>query len=324
MFTPQEVSEKVFPKASFGSGGYSMSSVDEFLDALTEDYSTLFKENVTLKAKLKVLAEKVEEYRSTEDAMRQTLLTAQKMAAKLVQEAQAEKDRMLSGAKAEAAQEIQRLESEKQAAQQKLAMAQEKLAEFIRRSDELCQAQSAFLQTLPELELVPAAAETAEKPADDLHVVHAGVGQCGDNILIQGLALGAGLLGAVQNRDLLGGGGNGLDQLLGCEGAEQTDLHQTDLLAVGVQIVDDLLGHIADGAHGHDDAVSIGSAVVVEQLIVGAQLGVDLVHVLLHHGGQGLVVLVAGLAVLEEDVAVLVGAAHMGMLGVPVLESAGH
>ena len=151
MFTPQEVSEKVFPKASFGSGGYSMSSVDEFLDALTEDYSTLFKENVTLKAKLKVLAEKVEEYRSTEDAMRQTLLTAQKMAAKLVQEAQAEKDRMLSGAKAEAAQEIQRLESEKQAAQQKLAMAQEKLAEFIRRSDELCQAQSAFLQTLPEL-----------------------------------------------------------------------------------------------------------------------------------------------------------------------------
>ena len=167
MFTPQEVSEKVFPKASFGSGGYSMSSVDEFLDALTEDYSTLFKENVTLKAKLKVLAEKVEEYRSTEDAMRQTLLTAQKMAAKLVQEAQAEKDRMLSNAKAEAAQEIQRLESEKQAAQQKLAMAQEKLAEFIRRSDELCQAQSAFLQTLPELELVPAAAEkaeTAEKP----------------------------------------------------------------------------------------------------------------------------------------------------------------
>lgn len=166
MFTPQEVSEKVFPKASFGSGGYSMSSVDEFLDALTEDYSTLFKENVTLKAKLKVLAEKVEEYRSTEDAMRQTLLTAQKMAAKLVQEAQAEKDRMLVNAKAEAAQEIQRLESEKQAAQQKLAMAQEKLAEFIRRSDELCQAQSAFLQTLPELELVPAApAEPAAEPA---------------------------------------------------------------------------------------------------------------------------------------------------------------
>ena len=165
MFTPQEVSEKVFPKASFG-GGYSMSVVDEFLDALTEDYSTLFKENVTLKAKLKVLAEKVEEYRSTEDAMRQTLLTAQKMAAKLVQEAQTEKDNMLAEARAETAQEVARLADETKAAEQKLAMAQEKLADFIRRSDELCQAQSAFLQTLPELELVPAQPAADAAPSD--------------------------------------------------------------------------------------------------------------------------------------------------------------
>ena len=164
MFTPQEVSEKVFPKASCGSSGYSTGPVDEFLDALTEDYAALFKENVTLKAKLKVLAEKVEEYRSTEDAMRQTLLTAQKMASKLVQEAQAEKDQLLADAKAEAAQEVQRLEDEKKAAEQKLAMAQEKLADFIRRSDELCQAQSAFLQSLPELEL--AAAQPAEQAAE--------------------------------------------------------------------------------------------------------------------------------------------------------------
>ena len=167
MFTPQEVSDKVFPKASFGGGGYSMSAVDEFLDALTEDYTTLFKENMTLKAKLKVLAEKVEEYRSTEDAMRQTLLTAQKMAAKLVQEAQAEKDQMLADAKAEAETEVRRLEDETKAAQQKLVMAQEKLADFIRRSDELCQAQSAFLQTLPELELVPAAPAAEAAQADE-------------------------------------------------------------------------------------------------------------------------------------------------------------
>ena len=145
MFTPQEVSEKVFPKASFGGGGYSMGAVDEFLDALTEDYTALFKENVTLKTKLKVLAEKVEEYRSTEDAMRQTLLTAQKMAAKLVQEAQTEKEQLLAGARAEAEAEVRRLDDEKKAAQQKLVMAQE---------------------TLPELELVPAApAEPAAEPA---------------------------------------------------------------------------------------------------------------------------------------------------------------
>ena len=155
MFTPQEVSEKVFPKASFGGGGYSMAAVDEFLDARTEDYTALFKENVTLKAKLKVLAEKVEEYRSTEEAMRQALLTAQKMAAKLVQEAQTEKEQILSDARTEAQAEIHRLDDERQAEERKLRAAQEKTAEFIRRSDELCKAQSAFLQSLPELDFLP-------------------------------------------------------------------------------------------------------------------------------------------------------------------------
>ena len=172
MFTPQEVSEKVFPKASFGSGGYSMTSVDEFLDALTEDYTALFKENMTLKAKLKVLAEKVEEYRSTEEAMRQALLTAQKMASKLVQEAQAEKEQLLADARTEAQNEIHRLDAERQGAEQKLAMAQQKTAEFIRRSQELCQAQTDFLQSLPDLELAAAAPEqpaaAEEKPNDDV------------------------------------------------------------------------------------------------------------------------------------------------------------
>ena len=172
MFTPQEVSEKVFSKASFGSGGYSMTSVDEFLDALTEDYTALFKENMTLKAKLKVLAEKVEEYRSTEEAMRQALLTAQKMASKLVQEAQAEKEQLLADARTEAQNEIHRLDAERQGAEQKLAMAQQKTAEFIRRSQELCQAQTDFLQSLPELELAAAAPEqpaaAEEKPNDDV------------------------------------------------------------------------------------------------------------------------------------------------------------
>ena len=78
MMTPQEVSQHAFAKASFG--GYNMAMVDEFLDVLTEDYSALYKENAVLKSKMKVLVEKVEEYRSTEDAMRKTLLTAQKMA----------------------------------------------------------------------------------------------------------------------------------------------------------------------------------------------------------------------------------------------------
>ena len=166
MFTPQEVSEKVFPKASFGSGGYAMSAVDEFLDTLTEDYTALYKENVALKAKLKVLAEKVEEYRATEDAMRSTLLTAQRMAAKLVQEAQEEKDNLLNEARAQRAAEIRVLDDETNVAKQKLALAQQNLSDFIQRSRALCEEHAAFLTALPELvpavEATPVAAAPVE------------------------------------------------------------------------------------------------------------------------------------------------------------------
>ena len=85
---------------------------------------------------------------------------------------------------------------------------------------------------------------------------------------------------------------------------------------MGVEIVDDFFGDVADGAHRDDNAVGVGSAVVVEELIVGAELGVDLVHILLDDFGKRVIVLVAGLTVLEEGVAVFVGAAHVRMLGV--------
>lgn len=171
MFTPQEVSEKVFPKSSFGSSGYNMAAVDQFLDELTEDYTALYKDNATLKTKLKVLAEKVEEYRATEDAMRSTLLTAQRMAAKLVQEAQTEKDQMLAEARREVAEEIAALEAQKEQSQKKLAMAQQELAEFVQRSNELCQQQVQFLNALPELDLTMTQVPAQEKVTEAVQAI---------------------------------------------------------------------------------------------------------------------------------------------------------
>ena len=94
MLTPQEVSTHSFTKAVMG--GYNMAMVDEFLDELTDDYTALYKENAALKAKMKVLVEKVEDYRATEDSMRATLLTAQKMADSIVHEAEAKRDALRS------------------------------------------------------------------------------------------------------------------------------------------------------------------------------------------------------------------------------------
>ena len=179
MLTPQEVSEKVFPKSSGFGNGYAMAQVDEFLDTLTEDYTALYKENVTLKAKLKILAEKVEEYRATEDAMRSTLLTAQKMAAKLVQEAQTEKENLLKEAKEQHAAQLAQLEQDKQDAEEKLVMAKQSLAEFVRHGSELCAQQQEFLNSLPEMELPHQ--ETA--PAGEVKEIQQDIMQHLDDVL---------------------------------------------------------------------------------------------------------------------------------------------
>ena len=86
MFTPQEVQEKTFVKAVFG--GYDMQTVDEFLEPLTQDYITLYRENAVLKSKMKVLVEKLEEYRAQEQSMRKAIVTAQRTADAMVAEAE--------------------------------------------------------------------------------------------------------------------------------------------------------------------------------------------------------------------------------------------
>lgn len=149
MLTPQEVSTHAFSKAVMG--GYNMAMVDEFLDELTDDYTALYKENAALKAKLKVLVEKVEDYRATEDSMRATLLTAQKMADSIVHEAEAKRDEILAQAETSAREKIGQLRQEVEAAEERLHQGQRDLAQFIAASREICEKELKFLEQLPEL-----------------------------------------------------------------------------------------------------------------------------------------------------------------------------
>ena len=159
------------------------------------------------------------------------------------------------------------------------------------------------------------AAESVAAGGED-DVAAAGLAEGGGHVEVERLAEGAGLLRAVEDGHLLGGRGERGEERGADPRTVEANLDQADLLALGRQVVDDLFGHVADAAHRHDDAVGVGSAVVVEELVVGAELGVDLGHAALDDGGKRVIGAVAGLAVLEEHVAVLVRAAHRGMLGV--------
>ena len=169
MLTPQEVSTHVFSRSRMG--GYNMAMVDEFLDTLTEDYTTLYKENAALKAKLKVLADKVEEYRATEDSMRATLLTAQKMASQMVQDAEKEKPALLEQAEGEANARKAELEAEIVAETERLRIAREESAAFIANMRKLCSSELEFLDGVPEIQVEQpdrAAEKTVEEQVESI------------------------------------------------------------------------------------------------------------------------------------------------------------
>lgn len=168
MLTPQEVSERAFQKANFG--GYNMAQVDEFLDVLTGDYSALYNENAVLKNKMKVLVDKVEEYRSTEEAMRKALMAAQRMADDLVREAERKRDEVLSQADAEAQSRRAELARELETEEFRLKKAQQATAAFVSKVRELQSGEAKLLSQLEELyppETQPAADPVQEK-ADEI------------------------------------------------------------------------------------------------------------------------------------------------------------
>ena len=180
MLTPQEVSTHAFSKAVMG--GYNMAAVDEFLDVLTDDYTTLYKENAALKAKLKVLVDKVEEYRATEDSMRATLLTAQRMADTIVREAEAKRDEMLAeaqskrdhllaDAESDAKVKIARYEQEVAEAEARMQKGQQDLNRFISEVRDVCMKELAVLELLPQAEVQVADPVVVEEPAEELSQV---------------------------------------------------------------------------------------------------------------------------------------------------------
>ena len=140
MFTPQQIEQISFGRATFG--GYDMQAVDEFLEPLTEDYVTLYKENALLKSKIRVLVEKLEEYRANEASMKDAIINAQKTCDMMVKEAESKCAQMLSEANVAAAanqrsneavmaEENQRVEDAKKAAAAKIQAIEAQLQDCI-------------------------------------------------------------------------------------------------------------------------------------------------------------------------------------------------
>lgn len=146
MISPQELQNKKFEKAVFG--GYDMAGIDEFLDVLIPDYTALYKENMSLKNKMKVLVDKIEEYRSVDEEMRKALYSAQVTARELVQKTQAESQQVLEGARREAENILEAAHAE---AEGRVAGMQQAIHEEEERLRQAREVSAAYSQTVIEL-----------------------------------------------------------------------------------------------------------------------------------------------------------------------------
>ena len=149
MFTPQQIEQISFAKQTFG--GYDMQSVDEFLEPLTEDYITLYKENALLKSKMRVLVNKLEEYRQNEASMKDAIVNAQKTCDLMVKEAEDKCKQMLTDAGAAAienskhadaliAEENERVEEAKRTAAAKIEELEQQLQTCIQALERIKEA----------------------------------------------------------------------------------------------------------------------------------------------------------------------------------------
>ncbi len=163
MLTPQQIQEVSFEKAIFG--GYDMDSVDDFLEPLTEDYIALYKENSVLKSKMRILVEKLEEYRRQESSMQNAILAAQKTCEQMTAEAEKKCAKLLRDAEQAAEQKAQNADVLIGEEKERLDAAQAATAQFLDGMEKRLKRQLELMDELRRREL-PKKAEKPEKPEE--------------------------------------------------------------------------------------------------------------------------------------------------------------
>ena len=146
MITAQDIREKTFTTAR--RDGYDMDVVDAFLDELANETEASQKENAVLKSKMKVLVDKIEEYRANEEAAQRALLSAQKLAIQIESDARARAAGIIADAEKQAQAKIGSIAQATKDEEARLAAAKAATARYVESAKE------AFGRQLQSLENV--------------------------------------------------------------------------------------------------------------------------------------------------------------------------
>ena len=164
MITAQDIREKTFEQAKFGGKGYDMNSVDDFLEELADEITAAQKENAVLKSKMKVLVDKIEEYRANEEALNLAVLSAQKLAVQIEADARTRSAGMIADAERQVKAQLGSISEQTAAEERRLAAAKDATAKFF---DQARGAVNSVLQNLDSISrgVLPQAPAPAPAPA---------------------------------------------------------------------------------------------------------------------------------------------------------------
>lgn len=110
MLTPAQIRNHQFSVS--GRGTYAATEVDDYIKEILVSYEQMFKENGELVNKIGKLANRIEEYKSDEDNIKDVLLTAQRMSDKITKEAKFAAESTVSAAEENAKNTIATAKSE--------------------------------------------------------------------------------------------------------------------------------------------------------------------------------------------------------------------
>lgn len=182
MLTPNDIREVRFTKTM---GGYKSSEVDDFLDLCVETVEELLAQVEKDKQKMQVLAESIMEYRQQEDTIRTALITAQKAADSIVEEARQKAAAIADNADEEAELMREKAILDTEAELKELERVRREVADFKARLLAAYREHLTLIGVLegdaPEADEAPAAAEEAA-PAEPVPATVAAAPAAGEQL----------------------------------------------------------------------------------------------------------------------------------------------
>ena len=178
MITAQDIRENTF--GTVRRDGYDMDVVDAFLDEQANETEAAQKENAVLKSKMKILVDKIEEYRNNEEAAQRALLSAQKLAIQIESDARTRAAAMIADAEKQVQAKIGSIAQATREEEDRLAAAKAATARYVEEAKEAFSRQFQALENVgrgfmpeepveePEPDPAPAVEDTVRSIEDSV------------------------------------------------------------------------------------------------------------------------------------------------------------